>query len=313
MQNIEKSMRQIYIPDEGKIFIQTDQYGAEALIMAYDCEPASYRQLFIHNVKPHVYVALHLFKDIWKKKMREHNLSGDIPIDIDEIIRTPVTDLKNNPYWKSLDLLIKDSDNWSLSERYYYLAKQTVHSSNYDIQAPTFRMNVLEKSGGKIVIPKEESERFLLVYRSLFPEIPARNQRVKRQADMTRMLYNFHGHPYNITLYNPTESNYKEWYSWCPQSTVGEITNIAFYKMQEFIESNRLDWDVLINGHDSILTQSPISEELDCARKQKEFIEQEFTSPVDGVVFKMRSETQSGYNWSPAKESNPEGLKEIKV
>jgi len=27
----------------------------------------------------------------------------------------------------------------------------------------------------------------------------------------------------------------------------------------------------------------------------------------------MRSEAQAGYNWSPAKETNPNGLKEVRV
>lgn len=308
LQNIEKSMRQIYIPDEGKILVQTDQAGAEALIMGYDCEAGLYRQLFIHGVKPHVYVAIHLFPYVWQKKMK------DVPgFDIQEVIKTPIQALKSIPYWRDLDSMIKDSDNWVHSERYYYFAKQTCHSANYDIQAQTFRMNVLEKSGGKISLPMDEATRFLLIYRSLFPEIPERNRRVRLQAEKTKMLFNFFGEPYYISQYSPTESNFKEYYSWTPQSTVGEITNRAYCMMQEYIETNRLDWDLLLNGHDSIVSQCPISEAMECGKKQKEFIEQQFTSPVDGVVFNMKSETQVGLNWSPFKEKdNPMGLKELK-
>jgi hypothetical protein len=306
--NIEKGMREIYIPDDGKILVQTDQSGAEALIMAYDCDAGPYRQLFIHGVKPHVYVAVHLFPHVWQKKMR------DVPgFDINKVIETPIQALKSIPYWRDLDLMIKDSDNWIHSERYYYFAKQTCHSSNYEIQAQTFRMNILDKSGGKIVLPMDEAERFLLVYRGLFPEIPERNRRVRRQVEMTKMMYNFFGEPYHVTQYSPTESNFKEYYSWVPQSTVGEITNRAFCDMQEFVESEKLDWDNLINGHDSIVSQCPISEVKECATKQKEFIEQEFTSPIDGVKFRMRSETQVGFNWAPYKEKKNEmGLKELK-
>ena len=109
------------------------------------------------------------------------------------------------------------------------------------------------------------------------------------------MLFNFFGHPYHISQYTFTESNYQEFYAWGPQSTVGMITNIAIANMQSFIEKERLDWDILLNGHDSIVSQCPIAEVLDCAKMQKLlFIEQEFISPVDGVVFKMKSETQAG-------------------
>ena len=148
LQNIEKSMREIYIPSgftpalrdkcsyymassdlsifteeelaKLKIFVQTDQSGAEALAVAYLCKNGDFRQLFIHGVKPHVYVALHVFKDVWKKKMRESAMVGDIRCDIDEILNTPICDLKSNPYWKDLDRLITVS--------YTHLTLPTIYS-----------------------------------------------------------------------------------------------------------------------------------------------------------------------------------------
>jgi hypothetical protein len=307
--NIEKSMREIYVPDENCGLVQTDQAGAEALIVAYLCEAGAFRQLFIHGVKPHVFVGLHIFKDVWSKKMKE--FPG---FNVDDMIKTPIQALKSNPYWRDLDLIIKDSDNWSLDQRYYYLAKQTCHSANYGITAPTFRMNILEKSGGKINISKEDSERFLLTYHSLFPEIQDWHRRLRRQVEQTRMLFNLFGEPYTISSYVFLETHWKELFSWIPQSTVGQITNVAFASMQSFIEEQKLLWDNLINGHDSIVSQAPLDELTDCGKKQKEFIEQSFESPVDGVRFSMRSETQIGLNWRPFKDKiNPGGLKELSL
>ncbi len=309
LQNIEKSMRQIYVPDDGKILVQTDQAGAEALIMGYDCEAGPYRQLFIHGVHSHVYVSAHLFPYVWQKEMK------DVPgFDIQDVLKTPIQALKSNPYWKDLSHLIKETDNWPSSKRYYYFGKQTNLSANYDVQAQAFRMNVLEKSGGKISLPMDEATRFLVIHRSLFPEIPERNRRVRYQAEKTRILYNFFGAPYYLSQHSPSEQDYKSFYAWTPQSTVGEITNRAYCAMQEYIETNHLDWDLLLNGHDSIVSQCPIEEAMQCGRKQKEFIEQEFTSPVDGVVFNMKSETQVGLNWAPFKEKdNPMGLKTLAI
>lgn len=42
LQNKEKGMRVMYIPDDGKIFVQVDQSGAEALIVAYLCRNANF-------------------------------------------------------------------------------------------------------------------------------------------------------------------------------------------------------------------------------------------------------------------------------
>lgn len=339
VQNIAKNLRNIYIPDGYKleleakcrywletgddsifteeqlvtlrVFLQTDQSGAEALIVAYDCEAKDYRQLFINNVKPHVFVALKLFKDIWPKKASEHRL-GLTQADVELLCNTKIPELKLNPHWREIDKLIKDSDNWPISERYYYLAKQTCHSANYGIEWAMFQLNVLEKSGGKIVLTKEDSRFFLETYRGLFQEIPDRCRRVREQVDRVGILYNLHGHPLQITNYNITEATYKEYYAWGPQSTVGEITRIAASNLQAYIEQEKKPWDILQDNHDSLLTQGPLLDVKDRAAKMKEFFAKEMVSPVDGVKFRMKSETAVGFNWGPHKEEdNKLGLREL--
>ena len=340
LQNIEKSMRSVYIPDgfseelKGRceyfletgdltvfteeelvtlrVFVNRDQSGAEALIVAYECDPKDYRKIFIYKVSPHVYLALKLFTDVWKSKIHEKRVDVTED-DVDRLCMTPIEKLDLNPAWKPLARLIKSSDDWPTSERYYYFSKQTIHSGNYDIQGPMFIMNVLEKSGGKVVIPLEEGKRFLETYRGLFPEIPERNNRIRRQVDTTKVLYNLFGFPYQITNYNITEATYKEYYAWSAQSTVGEITRIAVSSLQEYIEANHLPWDFLQDNHDSYLSQCPLIDVKKCSEMKKTFMNQELTSPVDGVKFRMQSDCQVGFNWSPYKLGvNNLGLREIK-
>lgn len=298
------------------IWLQTDCAGAEALIVAYLCKDGDFRQLFINSIKPHVFVGAHLFSEIWRKKIREIGTLGDIKFDMDLILNSPIRELKSVPYWKELENLVKDSDNWSLEERYYYLAKQTCHSANYGITAEPFRMNILEKSGGKIVVSKAEADRFLITYHSLFPEIRDWHRRLRSQVEMTNIVYNLHGHPLTITWHEIPEQKWKEVIAIPPQSTVGMITNIAFSKL-----SNEYpQWDTLINGHDSVVSQCLIGEEIELVKAQKDAIEQEFISPVDGVKFRMKSETQIGFNLAPfkkGKDGQPDinilGLREIKI
>ena len=338
LQNLEKSLREVYISDgfiealkekclywlqtqdlsifteeelvSLRVFAQTDQSGAEALIVAYDTENKDYRQLFIHGVKPHVYVALKLFKDVWAKKAIEHNVN--IPISaIEELDNTPIGKLKLNPYWYELDKLIKESDGWPLTERYYYFSKQTCHSANYGIEWNTFIMNVLEKSGGKVVLDKEEGKRFLGVYRSLFPEIPDRCKRVENQVRYTGIIYNMFGFPFIITDKHLTDM--KKYYAWGPQSTVGEITRTAITNMQTYIEEEGKKYDLLADTHDSMMHQCPLMDIEDCCTKQQFFMNQKFTSPIDGVVFNMKSETSIGFNWNSYKKGKNElGLRELK-
>lgn len=307
LQNIEKSMRRIYIPDEGKIFCQVDQSGAEALIVAYLCKDGQFRSLFLNGVKPHVFVALHLFAEEWQKRMSD---GLDTKFDVQELCKAAIPNLKIHPFWKQIDSLIKSSDNWPASQRYYYIAKQVCHSSNYGIKASAFQLNTLEKSKGKICLTKKQAEQYLEFYHGLFPEIRQWHREVENQLLQCRTLYNLFGFPRYFTA-TIDENMLKEAYAFIPQSTVGCITNIAYTKLQNFIEDSQLKWDLLANTHDSYLVQCPIGEEQQCVSTMKDFMNQLLTSPR-GEKFNMKSEGQCGFNWSPHhKDKNPEGLKEL--
>lgn len=337
MQNWEKYLRQIYRPDGFtpvltekclwwletgdikqfteqelvclRVFCQSDQSGAEALIVAYESDALDYRQLFINNVKPHVYVALKLFKDVWTRKLKE---SGGLIEDfnIEELCGMAINLLKKNPFWKDIDSLIKSSDNWSAQERYYYLAKQTCHSANYGIEAQTFRQNILEKSEGIIYLETKRAAEFLLMYRSMFPEIPERCRRIEEQVRKTKMLFNLFGHPFQITDYD-VSSKMKEYYAWSAQSTVGEITRIAVTNLQQWIQVENKPFDILADTHDSYLVQCPLLFARECIEQMRNFMNIEMTSPHDGVRFRMKSEQNLGFNWNSKKESNTLGLQEL--
>lgn len=288
LQNIEKSLRRIYIPDEGKILIQVDQSGAEALIVSYLCEPGNYRDLFIHNIKPHVFVALHMFADKWMTKFE--------PMHVALALKTPIKELKSLAFWPGLESLIKESDKWPARERYYFIAKMVVHASSYGMTANTFQLNVLEKSRGAVNLPKSECERLLNLFHTLFPEIRKWHHVVEEEVRSTKFLRNLFGYPREFTTVL-SNSEMKEAYAFIPQSTVGCITNIAFTVLQEIIEEENLDLDLLANTHDSYLAQAPIGDEEVYARLMKDIMEQELISPR-GEKFKMKAESHIGTDWS---------------
>jgi len=305
LQNVNKKMRQLYRSDEGKCLLQTDQSGAEALIVAYLCRAGNLRDLFIHNVNPHVFLAVKMFKDQFSEKQPE------LKDAFTEAFNTAIPELKKLPKWKEIVSLCKESDNWEAKERYYYLSKQTNHSANYDVKEGAFIMNVLLKSEGAVVLSQQLAGELLQGRRKLFPEIQEWHYKVQNEVRNKGMIRNLFGFPFQMTDYLSEEA-YKELYAWIPQSTVGSITNIAFTNLQNYIEDNNLDWDLLNNSHDSYLLQCPVDEKEHAHRKMKEFMEIKMISPVDGVEFNMKSETSCGLNWAPYNEKkNPEGLKEF--
>jgi hypothetical protein len=306
LQNVEKQIRKLYKADPGKKLIQRDQSGAEALIVAYLCRDGKYRSLFLNGIKPHVYIALHLFANIWEQKLSD---GKDTKLDINEVLNLDISSLKLHPRWKDIDKCIKSSDNWGYGERYYYIGKKVCHASNYAMRKNTFVMSLLEESRGKIVIAPKEGERYLETFHALFPEIREWHREIEQQINETHTLYNLQGYPREFTE-EITGTNIKDAYAFIPQSTVATISNTAYTNMQTFIEENDVDWDLLAQTHDSIMAQCPDSEiEVNtCNQVMKGLLEQELKSPR-GEIFRMKSEGAVGYNWAPwKKDTNEQGL-----
>ncbi len=347
LQNIEGELRSIYIPDgfspsleekciyylennfdtsiftqeelaSLRVFLQTDQSGAEGVLVAWDSSDGDYRSIFRNGISPHVYVAMKLFPKEWKDSIKRLNVLID-PSCVGVLYDTKINDLKKNPDWGQLSALIKSSDSWPLTERYYYFAKQTVHSFSYDIRWHTFIMNILEKSGGKVVISKEDGERFLMTIRGLFPEVPERNRRIDDQVKLTGMLYNIHGQPYTIWPGGaPPEhllTDMKKFYAWGPQSGVAGITQIAYTAMQNYIEEHKKKWDLLTETHDSYLTQGLLHDTKERFEVMSKCInEQQFVSAIDGDKFRMKSETKIAFNWgSYDPDKNKLGMRVYKL
>lgn len=310
LQNINKYLRKIYHARKGYKLGQVDQAGAEALIVSYLCLNGNFRSLFLNSVKPHVFVGLHIFSDVWSYKINQNQL--DIKFDIDDLLNCKIPDLKKHERWKEIDELIKSSDNWPASERYYYMAKQICHSCNYGIGPRTFGINVLDKSDGKVVIPTKKAREYIEFYHALFPDIRDWHRDIERQIKETRTLYNLFGYPWYFHK-EITMTSLQECFAFIPQSTVGCITAIALTRLQEFIEDNNLQWNILADTHDSYLVEAPENEITDCVKIMRGFMEQPLTSPR-GEPFNMRAECQIGYNWSPyKKDENEEGMREVKI
>lgn len=327
--NIEKSMRKIYYADDGKLLCQVDQSGAEALVVAYLCRAGRFRDLFLNGVKPHIFVAMNVFLEKWQILCKD--------LDVLDFSITPIRELTQKEGWSVLRKIIADSDNWKPSERYYYIAKMICHASNYGMKGGAFQLNVLEKSRGQIVLSKKQADDYLNRYHSLFPEITDWHRDVINQIKQHRMLFNLFGFPRPATGFFD-EFDAKDWIAWAPQSTVGCITHIEITHEQLYIDathrvntvhpvgklpapvvycldtfgSARADWDILGNNHDSSLTQAPEDDIMRLAKVKNHLMCQELTSPR-GEKFNMRAEAQIGRNWAPKKDTNPDGLVEIKL
>ena len=275
----------------GKCFVQTDQAGAEARVVAWDAATPKYhrfKDLFEVGIKPHTYVALQLFLDRFKDKV-------DVPVS--ELEAPDPRWLSTQEWWPPLNTrVIKDKEA-------YALGKRVVHACNYGMKERTFRLNVLKGSHGQINLSADEAARFLAVHKNLFPEVYIWQQEVLAEAKETREIRNLLGYPRRITSkWNSTLE--RDLLSFRPQSTVGCLTHLA---AQEIARNTA--FYVALNKHDSIVLEVP-EEDKDVAVKH---LEEAFQTPVlitrTGVTFQMAVESHYGYNLAYQTEDNPNGLR----
>ena len=286
VQNFPKKLRKLFVADPGNVLVQADQAGAEALVVSYLCREGNFRSLFANGVKSHVYVALRLFEDVWAAELGQ---------SIKDYCEAPAADLVKLPRWEELKKLISSSDNWSADKRYYFMAKMVCHASNYGMKAPTFRVNVLQKSGGAVNLTNKRAVFFLETYHTLFPEIRLWHRETIAELKRTRILRNLFGYPRMFTQ-TIDPSMFKEAYAFVPQSTVGCITNMAFTDLYNNARIRELGADVIQNNHDSVLLQCSPDAADEVAKLACVALNREMTSPF-GETFKMKSEAMIGENW----------------
>lgn len=175
-QNIEKSLRKLFIADEGTSFCQVDQAGAEALIVAYLCPPGRFRDLFLNNIKPHVYIGV-FFPEHWMK---------EFPM-VKEFSSIKIAELKNHPNWPAFAKAVAASDNSpNTSTRYYYFYKQTCHCVDDQTE-------VLTHDGWKLVSEVSQTEQIACwnpLDQSIKFEFPEKWHSSKFNGSMVRVTSN---------------------------------------------------------------------------------------------------------------------------
>ena len=291
----------IFVAPDGYSIVQVDQAGAEALIVAYLAAAGKYRELFTEGVKPHTYVALHLFLDKFR---------GAHPAE---------------RYWLQRPGLLKAYDEWpALSKQIagskfeYDIGKRTGHASNYKMGPNTFRESTLKESEGSLVLSFEQAKYFLDTYKQLFPEIVAWQAEIEARIRTDRELRNLFGFPRRFEQ-NFTDGYMREAISWIPQSTVGCITHTAYNLLTRKIRAERLPWRPFNNKHDSYAAMVPDDHVPEAARVMTSLINQRFTG-WDGCEFVMKSEVQVGKNMKKRDKpkdgqpyKNPNGLRDYEL
>lgn len=286
LQNPDKHTQDIAIAAPGHFIVQADQAGAEALVVAYLARPGRYRSLFENGVKPHTYLAMHLFAT-------QFGLLQDSPFLHEEVV-----DFVRRAEWPMLHKKIKSSG------KPYDIGKRTAHGASYRMGPLTFRDANIKQSKGTLRLSLKDCAAFLAKFKELFPEIVEWQDSIELTVRSTRRLRNLFGYERAFER-NFTDGYMREAISWIPQSTVGCITHKGVRA------ARAAGYRVCSNKHDSYAIMCPESQAEEVARFMQQSMS--ITLPGRDREFTMKSEVQVGRNWMPASEDNPDGMKEIKL
>lgn len=292
LQNIPDEQRRVFIPRDGCAFVQDDLEGAEAVVVALLCMEGNFRELIRLSIKPHNFLCVKLFPEQFADLITATAIATLIPAV-----------LKSHPGYKDIVNLCKKL------KREYDLAKRTVHGSNYSMGWRTFQETVLKGTRGSVVLSAAQAKAFLATYFELFPEVKFFQAGIEESVKNGVTIRNLFGHPVTFVA-RFTTALARTGISWIPQSTVGQCSNIAALKLQDYIVENKKSWNILNIVHDSILAECPIHESILCANIMRDCMLFEFTSPIDNWKCQIKVERQIGMNWGKYDEKeNPEGLK----
>lgn len=292
-QNPPKAFLRCWTADQGKLLVQVDQAGAEALIVAYMASRGRFRDLFLNKVKPHTYVAGHVFSS----KFTQFK---------DKWYIIPAAELVADPEWPAVRTFIQEESKYE-----YDLGKKICHAANYKMGPVTMRDNIIKETDGQVVLTIKDTKGFLAIYATLFPEVIAWQAEVIARARRDRVLYNLQGFPLRLER-NWNDGYEREAVSKIPQSTVACITHNAAIEVQQRIIRERLAWDLLNNKHDSVMVQAPEAEAMEAAKYLYDLMRPRLIG-WDGTEFQMGAEASIGRNWGKWSEKNPEGMKAIKL
>lgn len=296
LQNNNELLSRCLAAPAGWKLVQVDQRSAEALVVAYLAKPGKFRKLFDVGIKPHTYMALQIFINQYIPDSTQHGRF---------LFADPVK-LAKYPEWPELNKRIKNNAD------HYALGKRVIHAGNYDMRWPTFKDYCLSESEGQVKLTNDQAKSYLEMRKLAFPEIAEWQVMVADRAYQDRVLYNLFGHPRRIT--RPWDDGLRrEILSFIPQSTVGELTHIAFTNLYDWIAANAKPWHLLNNKHDSYVAMCPESEALECARKMICCMARTFTT-ANGETFTMGADPMIGQNLGKWHETeNPEGMREVDV
>jgi DNA polymerase I-like protein with 3'-5' exonuclease and polymerase domains len=271
IQNIDSSLRYIFVADPGYKLCQIDLKQAESR----ECG-------FILGT---------LFDD-WK--YLDACESGDVHTGVCKLL------WKDLPWTGNLEKDIKVAEQpFYRHFTYRFMSKRCGHASNYYGKPPTIAKT--------IKAPTEIVQEFQDSYFSEFPSFTKWHTWTAGRLQTERRLLNLFGRERHFFGRENDDTTLREAIAYNPQSSTADRTNLGLWRVWKHMRGRI---QLLVQGHDAIVFQYRVEDgEAEIIRDALNHMEvwlkhkdREFVVPGDAKV---------GWNWGDFdEESNPNGLKE---
>jgi DNA polymerase I-like protein with 3'-5' exonuclease and polymerase domains len=184
------------------------------------------------------------------------------------------------------------------------LGKKAGHGANYSMKAGVFIETCFSEMG--IILSKKDAEATLEAYHRLFPGIRKWHEWVRKELSTKRKLSTPFG--WERFFYGRLDdSMFREGYAFRPQATIPFITNQLMLHLKDLREQGRLEFHLLLQGHDSLYALVPEGREEDYMRECHAIEKWQVGFDLPGGRLKIPTEIKFGKVVSNLEEWTPGG------
>ncbi len=277
LQNIDRNLRYIFVPDPGYVFVNIDleqadsrNVGALAWNMFYESHGPEFAGAYLDACE-----------------------SGDLHTQVCRMAWSELDWGDDPSAWRA----VADQTAYR-TYSYRDMAKKLGHGTNYYGQPKTM--------AGHTKVPVDQIQTFQSRYFEAFPCIPAWHNETIRLLQTTGQLTTLFGRRRSFFNDLRGQSTINAAIAYCPQSMTGDEINLGMLNLWHDPR-----FQLLIQVHDSILLQieqDAVNELVPLALDMLQV-----TIPlVAGREFSVPLEAEVGWNWGKASAANPLGLSKWK-
>jgi DNA polymerase-1 len=204
---------------------------------------------------------------------------------------------------RKLAALLFRKDEMEVTEPERYMGKQTRHAGNYMEGPIVFQRNVNKIANQTgVSISVKEAKYFIGMYRELHPYLTKWWNDTSVEVRTKRVLHNLAPHRRPRHFYDRIDNCLPTAIAYRPQSTVGDVLNIALLRCDSDEELRDLGVDLLVQVHDAIGGQVPEANVERAMRRMQELMRVDLVVPKTGEEFHIPVEITFGPSWGECKK-----------